>query len=111
MNAQKIGERKSQDSLDSDKGGKIRTNRLSETGSEAGSDASFDGFSLSDTDTQSAIKHLLEMFPYACTLEVSHCLQFMAGDVERAAELIMNRYETGQSLKPKDKKVIKYIFY
>lgn len=50
---------------------------------------------------------LLEMFPYSCSLEVNHCLQLMAGDVEGTAQLIMHRHETGQALKPTDRKVRK----
>lgn len=48
---------------------------------------------------------LLEMFPYSCALEVTHCLQLMAGDVERATQIIMHRHEDGQDLKPTDRKV------
>ena len=56
-------------------------------------------------DFQHTVSALLEMFPYSCTLEVTHCLQLMAGDVESTAQLIMHRHENGQDLKPTDKKV------
>ena len=42
----------------------------------------------------------MEMFPSICTLEVSHCLTLMGGDIEKAAQLIMHRQESGQSLQP-----------
>ena len=77
-----------------------RMTRLSET-SDGGSDGSLEG-----EDYQNTVSQLLEMFPYACSLEVGHCLQLVAGDVERAAQLIMHRHEAGQSLKPIAKKVI-----
>ena len=44
--------------------------------------------------------HLMEMFPSVCTIEVSHCLTLMGGDIEKAAQLIMHRQESGQSLQP-----------
>ena len=48
---------------------------------------------------------LLEMFPYSCSLEVTHCINLTAGDVEAAAQLIMHRHESGQSLRPSDRRV------
>jgi len=74
--------------------------RSSET-SDLGSDS---GFELDDF--QQTVDHLLEMFPYSCSLEVNHCLNMMAGDIEQTAQLIMHRHETNQSLKPSDKKKI-----
>ena len=50
---------------------------------------------------------LLEMFPYSCSLEVTHCINLTAGDVEAAAQLIMHRHESGQSLRPSDRRVRK----
>jgi len=46
------------------------------------------------------VARLLEMFPNSCELEVGHCLTMMNGDLERTSNLIIQRYETGQSLKP-----------
>ena len=46
----------------------------------------------------------MEMFPSVCALEVSHCLNLMSGDVEKAAQLIMHRQESGQSLQPLDQR-------
>ena len=55
----------------------------------------------------------------ACALEVNHCLTVMSGDMERAAQLVLHRQESGQSLdksrskngrkfeKPVDEKSIK----
>jgi hypothetical protein len=41
------------------------------------------------------------MFPDSCNLEISHCLNLMAGDIEEAAQLIIQRQESGQSLQQK----------
>lgn len=43
----------------------------------------------------------------ACALEVGHCLTLMAGDMEGAAQLILHRAETGQSLQPNDNYKVK----
>lgn len=86
--------------LDDLKQNRRRLARLSET-SDGGSDGSLEG-----EEYQHTVNQLLEMFPYACSLEVGHCLQLVAGDVERAAQLIMHRHEAGESLKPIAKKVI-----
>ena len=61
--------------------------------------------SSDEEEFQVLVGQLLEMFPYACDLEVSHCLTLMNCDVERASQLIMHRYESGQSLQPNVKKV------
>ncbi len=50
-----------------------------------------------------SVSVLLEMFPYSCTLEVTHCLRLSAGDVGEAAQLVMHRHDAGQSLKPRSK--------
>ena len=61
-------------------------------------------FNTFQTDDQKQIvNQLLEMFPDACALEVTHCLSLMSGNVESTAQLIMQRQETGQSLKPNDR--------
>ena len=46
----------------------------------------------------------MEMFPLACALEVTHCLTLMSGNIESAAQLIMHRQESGQSLQATDYK-------
>lgn len=51
------------------------------------------------------VSSLVEMFPYACGLEVTHCLSLSGGDVERAAQLIIHRHEQGQAIKPADRKI------
>merc|ERR1712150_466207 len=58
--------------------------------SESGSDYS------SDLDNED-YKQLMEAFPGACALEVSHCMTLMSGDMEGAAQLILHRQESGQS--------------
>ena len=44
------------------------------------------------------MKLLLEMFPAACSVEVSHCLSLSDGNVEKAAQLILHRQETGHTI-------------
>ena len=51
------------------------------------------------------VRMLLEMFPAACTQEVSHCLDRSQGDIEEAAQLILDRQENGLSITPKVPKV------
>ena len=48
----------------------------------------------------------MEMFPLSCALEVNHCLTLMSGDMERAAQLIIHRHESGQNLQPTDRKTV-----
>jgi len=60
--------------------------------------------SSDEEEFQALVGRLLEMFPYSCELEVSHCLTLMNCNVERASNLIMHRYEAGQSLQPNQKK-------
>ncbi|KAK0052854.1 CUE domain-containing protein 2 isoform X1 [Biomphalaria pfeifferi] len=50
------------------------------------------------TEEESCVQTLLEMFPGACTMEARHCLKLSAGDMDRAAQLIMDRQETGQAI-------------
>lgn len=40
---------------------------------------------------------LLEMFPAACSLEISHCLYVAGGSVEQASQLILDRQQSGES--------------
>ncbi|CAB4066663.1 unnamed protein product [Lepeophtheirus salmonis] len=57
---------------------------------------------------QDKMDSLSELFPYACQLEVVHCLSLAEGDIDNAAHLIMIRNETGQSFRaPTDRKIIK----
>ena len=74
---------------------KKRNGRMSESSDY--SDIDTDDFKL-------LVNQLMEMFPSACALEVGHCLTLMSGNVESAAQLIMHRQESGQSLKPADYK-------
>lgn len=78
-----------------------RITRLSET-SDGGSEHSLEG-----EEFQNSVDQLSEMFPDACSLEVAHCLTLAAGDVKRAAHLIIHRIETEQSLQPTDRKFVK----
>ncbi len=79
--------------------GKKRVSRISESG-----DSSEDPSERDEGHHQRALGALLEMFPYACSLEATHCLRLSAGDVEAAAQLVMHRHEAGQSLRPQDAK-------
>ena len=42
---------------------------------------------------------LLEMFPACCKVEAIHCLTIMGGDLQRAAQMILNRAEMGEDIK------------
>jgi len=75
---------------------KKRTARFSENSDEDG----YDG-----EEYQQMMNQLLEMFPYACDLEVNHCLTITNGELERASQLIMHRHEGGQSLQPTDRRM------
>lgn len=77
---------------------KKRSTRYSENSDGGSSDSS--GLDASD-EFQTKLNNLMEMFPDSCTLEVSHCLNLMAGDIEEAVQLIIHRQENGQSLQPK----------
>jgi len=77
---------------------KKRSTRYSENSDGGSSDSS--GLDAGD-EFQTKLNNLMEMFPDSCTLEVSHCLNLMAGDIEEAVQLIIHRQENGQSLQPK----------
>ena len=51
------------------------------------------------------VDQLMEMFPSVCTSEISHCLTLMSGDIEKAAQLIIHRQESGQCLQQKHDRV------
>ena len=58
---------------------------------------------LEQSDEQ--VDQLMEMFPSVCTSEISHCLNLMSGDIEKAAQLIIHRQESGQCLQQKQDRV------
>ncbi|KAJ1520625.1 hypothetical protein ONE63_003734 [Megalurothrips usitatus] len=70
---------------------------LSET-SDGSSDASSSGDVLSSLEE--ALYSLQEMFPSASIPEIQHCVAVGDGDIARAAQLIMDRMESGQSILP-----------
>ena len=72
---------------------------MSET-SDGGSEGSLEG-----EDFGPSMALLAEMFPDSCSLELNQCLQLTGGDVAKTAEMVIHRHETGQSLKPSDRKV------
>ncbi|CAC5383275.1 unnamed protein product [Mytilus coruscus] len=54
---------------------------------------------LGDTeDDPELVTMLLEMFPTACSLEISHCLALSNGDPDSAAQLIIHRQEIGDCI-------------
>lgn len=75
---------------------KKRNGRLSET-SDGGSE---DNNLEEDLVLDAGLETLLEMFPSSCQVEALHCLTTMGGDLERAAQLMINRMEMGQDIKP-----------
>ncbi|BFZ09162.1 hypothetical protein BsWGS_12201 [Bradybaena similaris] len=52
---------------------------------------------------EAQVRILLDMFPSACTMEARHCLQLSAGNMDQAAQLIMDRQDTGQAIKSQAK--------
>ncbi|XP_026288685.1 CUE domain-containing protein 2 [Frankliniella occidentalis] len=70
---------------------------LSET-SDGASDGSSSGDSLSAYDE--AVYVLQEMFPTASLPEIQHCVSVGEGDAGRAAQLVIDRMETGLSILP-----------
>ena len=61
---------------------KKRSPRLSEPGLEC---------SEAEAGLEAGVARLLEMFPTCCKLEAVHCLTIMGGDLERAAQMVLNR--------------------
>ncbi|GFS26905.1 CUE domain-containing protein 2 [Elysia marginata] len=49
-------------------------------------------------ETEPCIRALQEMFPSACSMEARHCLQLSGGDMDQAAQLIIDRQESGQAI-------------
>ncbi|RUS78789.1 hypothetical protein EGW08_013439, partial [Elysia chlorotica] len=49
-------------------------------------------------ETEPQICALLEMFPSACSMEARHCLRLAGGDLDRAAQLVLDRQESGQAI-------------
>ncbi|XP_013791789.1 CUE domain-containing protein 2-like [Limulus polyphemus] len=50
------------------------------------------------TDISQHIQVLTEMFPNTCTLEIQHCVSVSYGDCQKAAQLLLQRQETDESL-------------
>lgn len=76
---------------------KKRVHLLSET-SDAGSDSSGDYSGQEDSFYNYELQMLQEMFPRSVTKELRHCLTVAEGDIERAAQIVLHRQETGQSI-------------
>ncbi|XP_054280598.1 CUE domain-containing protein 2-like [Macrosteles quadrilineatus] len=78
----------------------LKTNRkhqISETsdGSSYGSDSSGD---YTSTEENTDVATLMETFPTVCEQEVLQCLAIAKGDLTKAAQLIFDRQEMGESL-------------
>jgi len=67
---------------------KKRSGRVSETSD-----------TLDEAVLEAGVATLLEMFPNCCKVEAVHCLTIMAGDMERAAQMLLTRAETGEDIK------------
>lgn len=77
--------------------GKRKGRQLSCSSQESQDDSTI----VEETDTpetEPRIRALLEMFPSACSMEARHCLQLSGGDMDQAAQLIMDRQESGQAI-------------
>ncbi|XP_022291004.1 CUE domain-containing protein 2-B-like [Crassostrea virginica] len=60
--------------------------------------------SVEEEEPDEEVRMLLEMFPDSCTLEITHCLGLSKGNLETAAQLVLERAEEGTSIKrPKEK--------
>ncbi|CAL1538383.1 unnamed protein product [Lymnaea stagnalis] len=81
----------------------IRSKRKGRQLSCSSQDSQEDKSDVLATEEESHVKTLLEMFPGACTMEARHCLHLSAGNMDRAAQLIMDRQETGQAITGKSK--------
>ena len=69
---------------------KKRSNRLSETSEVGSSD---------EAEIEAGVATLLEMFTSCSKVEAVHCLTIKGGDLERAAQMILTRMETGEDIK------------
>ena len=56
---------------------------------------------------ETGVAMLLDMFPNCCKVEAVHCLTIMAGDLERAAQMILSRAEQGEDIKLSQAQVLK----
>jgi len=70
---------------------KKRAARLSSTSENNGSG--------DEAELEAGVATLLEMFPACCKVEAIHCLTIMGGDMQRAAQMILNRAEMGEDIK------------
>lgn len=78
---------------------KKRNGRLSETSDGGSEDNNLEDDLVLDV-YDASLETLVEMFPSSCQVEALHCLTTMGGDLERAAQLMINRMEMGQEIKP-----------
>lgn len=53
---------------------------------------------IATEDEDAHVKMLLEMFPTACTLEITHCIALSNGNADQAAQLIIHRQEIGDTI-------------
>ena len=66
--------------------------------SEINGNVDFSAIATEDEGEDAQVKMLLEMFPTACTLEITHCLALSNGNADQAAQLIMHRQEIGDTI-------------
>ncbi|KAL1117900.1 hypothetical protein AAG570_004213 [Ranatra chinensis] len=64
------------------------------------SDSSGDYYAHEEIGDYEHMHMLQEMFPGLSAMEVRHCLTIAGGDVATAAQLVLHRQETGQTLNP-----------
>ncbi|KAK3763322.1 hypothetical protein RRG08_021145 [Elysia crispata] len=86
--------------LDSFNEKKNRSKRKSRQLSCSSQESQEDSAIVEETDSPEAepqICALLEMFPSACSVEARHCLRLSGGDMDQAAQLILDRQESGQA--------------
>ena len=55
--------------------------------------------SSDEAEIEAGVALLLEMFPNCCKVEAVHCLTIKGGDLESAAQMLLNRMEMGEDIK------------
>ena len=59
---------------------------------------------VDDKDYDELCTRLCELFPSACSLEVHHCASIAQGNIEAAAQLMIQRQETGDAITEQEQK-------
>ena len=66
---------------------------------ELGTKRTSEAGSSEEAEIEAGVARLLEMFPSCSKVEAVHCLTIKGGDLEMAAQMILNRMEMGEDIK------------